>query len=312
MAKVVIFPLYPTGGKLYDDTFLDLYLQSKNTDIYHVFSNLEYEPILFRSLLLRLIETEKAKTKELERFCEDEIPGYEPPCKLTEEVISNNCKQYVKRRVEIDDVLRRDEHYTFIDEVSNVVMLLYNDMYYGHVYSWDLKFDLSFVYDFKPDINRGEYKFLRKFVGKKVTMMVGIRSRVESLFLRSCGIEVKNVAKRLLEAVRQHAMTVGSFMIAIPQPIGPMPEILKSVGFQKVTSPGDKERYSESFVKAKLEELHDFVIVLGFLKQFRKYWGDCRRCYFSINIDKEIIDSPVYDYSTKYLYLPTLEPITIS
>ena len=276
--RVLIFPLeYIPNDELYD---VDEYLNSRNLDIYHAFNDLDYESTLFLSLFLRLIETEKQKFLQLENFCEDEdFHGslYKPPCELSEEILQQNCKQFMKRKSEYSDVIERDKNYTkyMKGRSINVVMLLYNGVYHAHVYSWEIVFDpLDFIFDFKPDLRRKRFRYIQEYQGKKVTMMLGIRSRIESIFLASCGIQkVKGVAKLLLEGVRRHTVEVGSFLIIVPDPIGPMPDILKSIGFIKAFM---SREYTS--------DLNEFVITLGFLNSFKKYWGICDKCYYSTNI----------------------------
>ena len=289
--KVRIFPLhYATADEL-RHIDIDQYLYDIETDIYGAFDDFEYEPLLFRALFIRLISDQKSLFKLISESCghrkeSDIIPIL--PCEVDLNDLKTACKKNDERYHAMKDVLGRDNQFVSKNAPINVVMLLYNGQYYGHVFCWDL------VFQIKPDTqDPRDYETLKYFNGSKLTFMLGIRSRIDSLFLSLCGINLKGVGLFLSEAVRRHAVANGSSMMIVPEPWGPMIGILENFGFKEVI----QNKYHKDFKK-----LPNYLVyrIDSNTPKFTEYWNHCSECFYLLDIDEPFQDFPdleVVDYS---------------
>jgi hypothetical protein len=101
---------------------------------------------------------------------------------------------------------------TNFDVIPYVVLVIYDGVYYGHIYTWISSKD--------PNIC-----FAQR-----------IRGRVDAPFLSSAE-RLSNISKYLFEGIRMFALQRGCDQISVIQPIGNMVEILKSMGFSKSKMP---------------------------------------------------------------------------
>ena len=103
---------------------------------------------------------------------------------------------------------------TWGNEGLYAIVLVVNEEYYGHIYTW----------------KREEYP--------DTLFTMGIRARPDLPFLRrEYEVELK-VSNHLLEAVRLYADQQGLTRVVIPQPLSHMQGILRRLGFQRVTLNG--------------------------------------------------------------------------
>lgn len=118
------------------------------------------------------------------------------------------CNKFSKLKYNINEALSRDrDFYNDIPEEKynnyprNIVILIYNNEYYGHIYCWKVK-NLCFC--------------------------IGIRARIDKIFIEN---SLKNISYYLLEGVRKFAIDNNCEKICVILPIGIMPQILSSLGF---------------------------------------------------------------------------------
>lgn len=118
------------------------------------------------------------------------------------------CNKYKNMRFEYDEVLNRDSD-AFKQDNFNVnlyaVILLYNGLYYGHIYTW-------------------------LFEGN--CYCIGIRSRIDNIFINSEDRKLKYISKYLLEGVRRYALIEGCDTFYVINPLNKMKSILSKYGFK--------------------------------------------------------------------------------
>jgi len=94
-----------------------------------------------------------------------------------------------------------------------VIILIYNNLYYGHIYTWVSPVDPSYC------------------------LFIGIRNRIDSIFIKQLPISLANVSSYLIEAVRLFALSKGctQMVVVYPEPI--MQQILPTLGFKASNVP---------------------------------------------------------------------------
>lgn len=124
---------------------------------------------------------------------------------------SELCKKYIDRAYDYSEVFSRDQD-AFEQENFNVklyaIVLLRDNQYYGHIYTW-----LSPI--------------------SSTVLAMGIRNRVDSIFIKGTEDDLPGVSRYLLEGVRQFALSKGSAIMSIVHPRPIMQQILPHFGFIK-------------------------------------------------------------------------------
>lgn len=109
------------------------------------------------------------------------------------------------------DVFSRDQDAFqpwYFNDIYAVVLLV-NDVYYGHIYSW-----------LSPN--------------KQILHSIGIRNRIDSLFLKDTELEVPNVSRYLLHGVRQLGISLNVLRCCIVQPLTVMTIKLDKLGYKVI------------------------------------------------------------------------------
>jgi hypothetical protein len=128
------------------------------------------------------------------------------------------CPKFLSAYSSYMDVFSRDQDVFRPRTVYNVkiyaTVLLVEEEYYGHIYSWISPLD------------------------ENLTVCIGIRSRVDSFFLREEEEESLSVAPLLLEGVRRFALSLSnqSRELIVLRPLPVMRSILPRLGFVKVNN----------------------------------------------------------------------------
>ena len=121
------------------------------------------------------------------------------------------CRRFLQAQEAYEDVFTRDMFALGgnLDIETYAVVLTDNEEYYGHIYTW--------VSPTNPDR----------------CLMMGIRNRVDTSFLREDNVEnyIAGVASLLVEGVRRFATSKGCRQISVVLPFGVIVPILKSLGF---------------------------------------------------------------------------------
>ena len=131
---------------------------------------------------------------------------------LTDDTLAEPCRKFLDIVTVHGDLFYRDQIALSPDNPveTYAVVLLYDGRYYGHVFTW-----LSPVYP-------------------TVILMMGIRNRVDTLFIRGTNQELPGVAYLLLEGVRRFAAIKGGSRIVVVAPYPVMIDLLTQVGFTEV------------------------------------------------------------------------------
>lgn len=90
----------------------------------------------------------------------------------------------------------------------HAVVLLSRGEYYGHIYAWISPIDPNMCF------------------------ALGIRNRVDSIFIKGTDKEIKNVSKYLFEGVRKFALLNGANTISVDTPKQNVIPILRKIGFE--------------------------------------------------------------------------------
>lgn len=117
---------------------------------------------------------------------------------------------------QLADVLTRDQllFQNNINELAlypNVFVLTVNGMYAGHIYAWN--------------VDMGTYR---------VTNVIGIRSSLIQILIDKCGLRQRGITATFINAIRSWADENNSgkdYYMRVIQPVGSVPNILKSLGF---------------------------------------------------------------------------------
>lgn len=126
------------------------------------------------------------------------------------------CKLFLERQKDYFEVISRDQDALTYDDVNvqlYALVLVYNGIYQGHIYSWLSPYDPNYCF------------------------AMGIRNRVDAIFIRYDEDNLRNVSHYLLEGVRRFAISKGisNIIITYPKPI--MVKILPLLGFVRTTVP---------------------------------------------------------------------------
>lgn len=106
----------------------------------------------------------------------------------------------------IDNVV--SNHIEDMQPIS-VVVAVYNKQYSGHIYVWISPTD------------------------PKLCLMIGIRNRVDNVFILGSRDYLPNVSLYLLEGCRKYALQQGSTRLAVIYPLSVMIKIITVLGFQQ-------------------------------------------------------------------------------
>lgn len=121
----------------------------------------------------------------------------------------DKCDKFLKTIDSYMDIFARDnealEQYKFKNQIYAIV-LLYNNEYYGHIYTW---------------------------ISYKRTFAIGIRARVDNLFLPDEN-KLKNISYYLLEGVRNFSITMKTKSYNIVNPLPIMRDILSNLNFERL------------------------------------------------------------------------------
>ena len=156
-----------------------------------------------------------------------------------------------------------------------VVMLLYNSIYYGHIYTWFIEKD-----DFK------------------LCFFIGIRARVDNLFFRHCQQSISNISSYLLEGVRQFAISKDATLLLVVQPIGMMPKILREKGFVKFNFNAQETNGLQSILTpAQLEDFKKIFEKINYpipISYTNCSYKTCYAYFLHTNDEKEFVKTSVY------------------
>lgn len=170
---------------------------------------------------------------------------------MAKEITKQTCDIYLKIADDFIDVMRRDvvaiRQHNFNIQIY-VVMIVLNGTYYGHIYTRISSIEPSYC------------------------IAMGIRGRVDNLFLKAIGASISNISPLLLEGVRRFALVKGADKILIPYPLDVMTKILKRNGF-----------------RIKFPPLPDDYVG----KSISEEYGSCARCYVNNNLTIPFIDSKI-------------------
>lgn len=120
------------------------------------------------------------------------------------------AEKFMRRIEDYTEVYSRDqdafEQFNFNVEL-NAIVLTYNGEYYGHIYCW-----ISPI--------------------EKIVLAMGIRNRVDNIFLKGTDKYLPDVSGYLLEGVRNFALSNGIDQMIIVTPLPIMRNILSDLGFK--------------------------------------------------------------------------------
>lgn len=180
---------------------------------------------------------------------EDGEPTYYKNYNVTNQEKIEGCDKFLAHERDYVEVMSRDED-ALEQKDFNVkiyaIVLIVDGIYHGHIYAW-----------ISPH-------------NKKYCFAMGIRNRVDTIFTKYRGDNVRNVSGYLLEGVRRYALCMGaeSMVIVYPKPI--MVKILPTMGFEKVSVDGP---------------------IIG--TSINPFSFKCNNCYRLIQISKPIITNDI-------------------
>lgn len=122
------------------------------------------------------------------------------------------CKSLLSRKRDYIEVLSRDQdalNYDHVNVQLYAIVLIYNNIYYGHIYAWLSKINNDYCF------------------------AMGIRNRVDSAFIKYTENNLSNVSHYLLEGVRRFALSKGATNVVITYPKPIMQKILPTLGFER-------------------------------------------------------------------------------
>ena len=223
--RIVVFPLYTQYNSIdfvpYSRDKIFQYMPS-HFDIYKIFNLLadNYDRHIFHLCFQELIRIEENRLDTIRDQCQHkDIQAFQEyyekyKCLVSEQSLNKICPLFIDEgtfenigvNVAYQDVFAVDLSLSRAEQPINVVMVLHNGQYYGHVYAWNIE----------------EYVFF-----------IGIRSRVDNLWFRQCNQSIDKIASYLIEGVRQFAISKNALWLIVYNPIGKMPSILRNIGFQR-------------------------------------------------------------------------------
>lgn len=131
------------------------------------------------------------------------------------------CEKYRLATGSMLEVLERDQmaltQYDFNVRINAVVLLDNKDHYYGHIYAW--------LSPAKPN----------------VCLAMGIRTRIDMLFLRHMGSTMRNLSHNLIDGVAAFAQKHGCDTVVITNPLPIMIPILTKLGFEPTSQYDDED-----------------------------------------------------------------------
>lgn len=221
MAKVLIFKLRPVESPFYFEMDFNpknlKYIEwSADLNSYQLSETLNNQVVLnsgnfkiLGGMCEKILDGEELDPKELftveigkeGQFLEKSLGMSD--IKLAKKVCENYDK-VVFQRSQMDVLSRDHDILNNTDRFNNVhaiVVLDINNQYTGHIYAW-----------LSPD--------------SKHLLAIGIRSRVDMIFLRAENRGMKNVADYLIEGLRLFALRLGVENIIIPRPLSHMQALL--------------------------------------------------------------------------------------
>ena len=161
-------------------------------------------------------------TATLERVCNSEYNTYKLLNNINNglkyswiiqdaQKICNTVTDYklpITSNIALNDVYKRDQNLfsNIGTEIIYAFVLTINNIYSGHVYAWGVD---------------------------NVLNVIGIRSSITQMLLRSCDKNFKGIGKILIDAVKNYALEFS--YIRVLHPILAMPHILRSLGFVKLS-----------------------------------------------------------------------------
>lgn len=144
-------------------------------------------------------------------------PTYYKNYNITGQQKKEGSKKFLSYARDYEEVMSRDQD-AFEQKNFNVdiyaVVLIVDNTYHGHIYAWISPND------------------------KKYCFAMGIRNRVDTIFTKYNGNNVKNVSGFLLDGVRQYGINMGAEYIIVVYPKPIMEKILPTMGFEKTTVKG--------------------------------------------------------------------------
>jgi hypothetical protein len=212
----------------------------------------------------RHLNTEKHFKGVLEKFPDIDI-NHPPPYQYNEA----NCMKFlplVEAYSEVRNLDIRALYQTGFDADLYAVILLYRNQYYGHIYTWLSPVDPS------------------------ICCFMGIRNRVDNVFLKDIGDQLANVSYYLVEGVRRFAlfMHCDKLVVVNARPI--MREvILPKLGFVEINIPN---YYTGTNINKKGPPTE---------KQLSNPWYHKWSCIFCLELKD--IDKPIVDNGTSFEYI---------
>ena len=189
------------------------YIEYLHIYIYKVFSYLakNYNARIFTIAFRLLVKAERNRFNYIKDKCKnadtqslkDYYSQYE--CNLDLPAINEVCAKFNSQKIinitnAYNNVMTIDDG--FIDDKYpiNIIMLLHNGEYYGHIYTWLIRTNRT-----------------------NVVFFIGIRSRVDNLFLLKCNLSIHYISSYLLEGVRRFALINNATWLMVFAPLGIMP-----------------------------------------------------------------------------------------
>lgn len=137
---------------------------------------------------------------------------YIQPFNITPQQEEETCQLFLQRCNDYTEIISRDQDALNYDEIKVDLyahVLIYNNIYQGHIYSWLSDTDPNYCF------------------------AMGIRNRFDAIFTRYLENNLKNVFHYLLESVRRFALSKGANKIIITYPKSIMIKLLPALGFEK-------------------------------------------------------------------------------
>lgn len=133
--------------------------------------------------------------------------------KIPTKTAKDTCSRYIQSTHSLLDIFSKDQDAFSLDNMGTksqlyTLVLLYNNEYTGHIYSW--------ISDYNTNCSIG----------------FGIRSRIETPFRRAIGQELSHISHYLLEGIRKFSLCKGAKIMIIPMPLSVMKHILTTLEFK--------------------------------------------------------------------------------
>jgi len=246
--KIINFQIKP-----YSDTIAE-YINSLNEEeIYNIF-NKDMSADIFTAALYAIYKLESnarniilqeeninksSILREANRVCPDSYKN------LDIRILNSLADVYLR-----DNLLFSDN----INELGvypNVLVLVINGLYAGHVYAWNIS-------------SKGEHGTEGNIY--QVINVIGIRTSLFQLLIDQCELRQKSITSIFFDAIHKWAISKGSNYIRALQPIGPLPNLLTRCGFIMTKSLRNDEKYKWLFDNNSIGDTS-----LGRMLVFREY-----------------------------------------